>query len=42
MTPILWALMVKGQIGNLTHDHPFGHNLNFRFINGKCEPTFDI
>jgi hypothetical protein len=35
-------LVVKNQIGNLTIDLPFGHNLCFRCPNGWCEPILDI
>ncbi len=37
-----WLLVVKNQIGNLTPDLSFGHNLCFRCPNGPCEPILDI
>jgi hypothetical protein len=35
-------LMVGGQIGNLTPDPSFDHNLCFNFPNGSCEPILNI
>ncbi len=35
-------LMIGSQIGNLTPDPSFGHNLCFRYPNGLCEPILDI
>jgi len=35
-------LVVASQIGNLTFDLSFGHNLCFRFLNGSCKPILDI
>jgi hypothetical protein len=35
-------LMVRNQIGNLTFDPSFGHNLCFNYPNGSCEPILDI
>ncbi len=35
-------LVVGSQIGDLTPDPSFGHNLCFRCPNGSCEPTLDI
>jgi len=37
-----WLLMVKNQIGNLTHGPSFGHNLCFKCPNESCEPILDI
>jgi hypothetical protein len=37
-----WFLVVKSQIGNLTLDPSFGHNLCFKCSNGLCEPILDI
>jgi hypothetical protein len=37
-----WLLVVGSQIGNLTLDLSFGHNLCFKCLNGSCEPIFDI
>ncbi len=37
-----WLLMVGSQIGNLTLDLSFGHNLCYRCSNGQCEPILDI
>ncbi len=34
--------MVESQIGNLTLDLSFGHNLCFRCPNGSCKPILDI
>jgi hypothetical protein len=36
------VLMVESQIGNLTLDLSFGHNLCFRCPNGSCEPILNI
>ncbi len=35
-------LLVGSQIGNLTLDPSFGHNLCFRCPNGQCEPILDV
>jgi hypothetical protein len=35
-------LVVGNQIGNLTPNPSFGHNLCFRFSNGSCKPILDI
>jgi hypothetical protein len=35
-------LMVENQIANLTPDLSFGHNLCFRYPNGRYEPILDI
>jgi hypothetical protein len=35
-------LVVENQIGNLTLDLFFGHNLCFRCPNGSCKPILDI
>jgi hypothetical protein len=35
-------LVVKSQIGNLTLDIFFGHNLCFKYPNGSCEFILDI
>jgi hypothetical protein len=35
-------LVVKSQLGNLTPDLSFGHNLCFKCPNGSCEPTLNI
>jgi hypothetical protein len=35
-------LMVGSQIGTLTFDLSFGHNLCFKYPNGSCEPILDI
>ncbi len=37
-----WLLMVGSQIGILTPDLSFGHNLCFKNSNGSCEPILDI
>jgi hypothetical protein len=34
--------MVGSQIGILTLDPSFGHNLCFKFPNGSCEPILKI
>ncbi len=34
--------MVRSQIGNLTFDLSFGHNLCFKYPNESCEPILDI
>jgi hypothetical protein len=38
----LWLLMVGSQIGSLTPDPFFGHNLCFMYPNGSCKPILDI
>jgi hypothetical protein len=35
-------LVVRSQIGNLTPDLSFRHNLCFKCLNGSCEPILDI
>jgi hypothetical protein len=35
-------LMVESQIGNLTPDPSFGHNLCFKYANGSCKPILNI
>jgi len=35
-------LVVESQIGNLTPNISFGHNLCFRCPNGSCEPILDV
>jgi hypothetical protein len=37
-----WLLMVENQIGNLTLDPSFDHNLCFRYPNGSYEAISDI
>ncbi len=37
-----WLLVIGSQIGNLTPDLSFGHNLCFKCPNGSCEPILDI
>jgi len=37
-----WFLMVGSQIGSLTCDPSFGHNLCFKYPNGSCKPNLDI
>jgi hypothetical protein len=32
-----WLLVVGSQIGSLTLDASFGHNLCFKYPNGSCE-----
>jgi len=34
--------LVGSQIGSLTPDPSFGHNLCFRYLNEQCEPILDI
>jgi hypothetical protein len=34
--------VVESQIGNLTPNPFFGHNLCFKYSNGSCEPILDI
>jgi len=34
--------MIMNQIGNLTPNPFFGHNLCFKYPNGSCEPILDI
>jgi hypothetical protein len=34
--------VVGSQIGNLTTDPSFGHNLCFKYLNMSCEPILDI
>jgi hypothetical protein len=35
-------LVVESQIGNLTPNLSFGHNLYFKYPNGLCEPILNI
>jgi hypothetical protein len=35
-------LVVENQIGNLTPEFSFGHNLCFKYSNGTFETIFDI
>jgi hypothetical protein len=35
-------LVVKSQIGNLTLNSSFDHNLCFKYSNGSCEPILNI
>jgi hypothetical protein len=37
-----WLLVVGSQIGNLTHEPSFDHNLCFKYTNESCEPILDI
>jgi hypothetical protein len=37
-----WLLMVGSQTANLTPGLSFGHNLCYRYSNGRCEPILDI
>jgi hypothetical protein len=37
-----WLFMVKSQIGSLTPDPSFGHNLCFKCSNEECKPILDI
>jgi len=37
-----WLLMDKSEIGTLTPDPFFGHNLCFKYSNGSCEPILNI
>jgi hypothetical protein len=37
-----WLFLVGSQIGNLTPDPSFGHNLCFKCPNEQCEPILDI
>jgi hypothetical protein len=37
-----WLLMVGNQIGHLSPNLSFGHNLYFKYPNGCCEPILDI
>jgi len=37
-----WLFLVRSQIGNLTPDPSFGHNLCFRCPNEQCEPILNI
>jgi len=37
-----WLLMVRSQIGNLTHGPSFDHNLCFKYPNGSCKPILNI
>jgi hypothetical protein len=38
----LKLLVVGSQIGNLSIDPSFGHNLCFKYPNGSCKPILDI
>jgi len=35
-------LVVRSQIGTLTPNPSFGHNLCYKYSNGSCEPILDI
>ncbi len=35
-------VVVRSQIGSLSPDPSFGHNLCFKYPNGSCEPILDI
>jgi len=37
-----WLLMGGSQIGTLTPNPSFGHNLCFKYSNGSCKPILDI
>jgi hypothetical protein len=37
-----WLLVIKNQIGNLTLDPSFSHNLWFKYPNVSCKPILDI
>jgi hypothetical protein len=37
-----WLLMLKSQIGNLTPNLSFDHNLCFKYPNGSCESILNI
>jgi len=37
-----WFLVVESQIGNLTPNPSFGHNLCFKYPNESCKPILDI
>jgi hypothetical protein len=37
-----WLLVVGSQIGILTPNLSFNHNLCFKYLNGSCELIFDI
>jgi len=37
-----WILVVGSQIGSLTPDLSFSHNLCFKYPNGSCERNLDI
>jgi hypothetical protein len=37
-----WLLVVGSQIGKLTPNPSFGHNLCFKCLNGSCKPILDI
>jgi hypothetical protein len=37
-----WLLVVGSQIGNLTPDLSFGHNLCFKYSNGSCKTILNI
>jgi len=37
-----WLLVIGSQIGNLTPDPSFDHNLCFKCPNGSCEPISNI
>jgi len=37
-----WLLMVRNQIGALSVDLSFGHNLYYKYSNGSCKPIFNI
>jgi hypothetical protein len=35
-------VVIRSQIGSLTINLSFGHNLCFKYSNGSCEPILDI
>jgi hypothetical protein len=37
-----WFLVVKSQIGSLTPNPSFGHNLCFKYANESCKPILNI
>ncbi len=39
--PIFLNFVIENQTINFTN-HSLNHNLNYWFLNGECEPTFDI
>ncbi len=41
-TQVITKKRVRSQIGNLTRNPSFGHNLCFRYSNGSCKPILNI
>jgi hypothetical protein len=37
-----WLLVIRNQIGSLTPNPSFGHNLFLKYSNGTCEPILKI